>query len=143
VIDDRRFSEPVHHHGSREAARIAPTRSSAWNIEPSNRFTAAWYPPTSPPWPISPVGPEDWPYIVRLARADKLTYRDQEVRDLAVRLQPAEFGALQAGRWPTSRKVPVSRSVSTASRAYRGNKAMAIEAAEYLKQRHPHSEVTA
>jgi hypothetical protein len=45
-----------------------------------------------------PVGPEDWPQIVRLARADKLTYRDQEVRDLAVRLQPAELGALQGGR---------------------------------------------
>jgi hypothetical protein len=45
-----------------------------------------------------PVGPEDWPQIVRLARADKLTYRDQTVRDLAARLQPASLGALQAGR---------------------------------------------
>jgi hypothetical protein len=34
-------------------------------------------------------------------------------------------------------------SVDGKPRSYRDTKAMAIEAAEYLKQRHPHSEVTA
>jgi hypothetical protein len=43
-----------------------------------------------------PVGPEDWPQIVRLARA-------------AARLQRAGFGTLQAGRRSTSQKAPSSR----------------------------------
>jgi hypothetical protein len=30
-----------------------------------------------------PVGPQDWALLRRLARADKLTYRDQATRELA------------------------------------------------------------
>jgi hypothetical protein len=30
-----------------------------------------------------PVGPQDWPVLRRLARADKLTYRDEGARELA------------------------------------------------------------
>jgi hypothetical protein len=33
-----------------------------------------------------PVGPQDWPVLRRLARAGKLTYRDQASRELASRL---------------------------------------------------------